>query len=294
MQGKLILVGASGAIGTATLEVARRDGLDVLPTYRTRVLPGGVCFTLETDSLDVLNIEAGDALIVFAAFSDQEWVRANPLQAYALNVTATARLAREARRKKARFIFLSSEAVFGESQDAGWTEASLPCPVTEYGRQKYEMEKILQAISGTCIVRTGWNVSLRLADRCVVRNTYEALLGKSARLAKDNVLSLTDVNDTATLLIWVAMERAAGIIHAVSGVPTTRTAMADEIIRNSAKRRNMGYVETRFADLTFNEPKTPCAWLTTTHDVFRRISAFILPPEIISRKVRMLDAELGE
>lgn len=294
MKGKLILVGASGAIGAATLEVARRNGLNVLPTYQTRVLPEGVCFKLEADSPDLLNIEAGDVLIVFAAFSDQEWVRSHPLQAYALNVTATARLAREARRKKARFIFLSSEAVFGESQDAGWTEASPPCPVTEYGRQKYEMERILQAMSGTCIVRTGWNVSLRLADRCVVRSTYEALLGKSARLAKDNVFSLTDVNDTATLLIQVAMERATGIIHAVSGVPTTRTAMADEIIRNSVKRRDMGYEETQFADLAFKEPKTACAWLTVTHDVFRRIPAFILPPEIIARKVRMLDAELGE
>lgn len=283
------MIGASGTIGNATFEAARKKKLNVLPTYRTRVMRGGLHFRLESDSHDVLNMKAGDAVIILAAFSDQEWIRTHPHQARTLNVDATARLAREATRRKVQVIFLSSEAVFGESCNAGWAETSLPCPATEYGRQKCEMETYLQSLDGTCIVRTGWNVSLRLGDRCVVRSTYEMLLNKSARLASDNVFSLTDVMDTATLLVYVAQERITGIVHAVSGVPTTRTAMANEIIRTSVKGKEMRYEEIQFADLKFGEPRPACAWLTTTHEALRKVPKFSLPEEIIAKKVSVLD-----
>ena len=293
MAGKLILVGASGAIGAATLETALQLGLNVIPTYHSRPLPGGVRFKLETDSLDQFNIRPDDALVIFAAYSDQEWVRTHPLEARHLNITATSRLAHEAIRRKALVIFLSSEAVFGLSKDTGWTETSEPCPTTEYGRQKHEMEQILQSFGGNCIVRTGWNVSSRPSDKCVVRSTYESLLDGSARLAQDNVFSLTDVSDTARLLMQVVINRLTGIVHAASGIPTSRTAMADEIVANSAKRQHMRYERIQFSALALKEPKPACSWLKTTHEAYRGVPAFSLPPEIVAKKVNILDAALA-
>ncbi len=289
MKGKLVLIGASGTIGAATLAAARTAGLDVVPTFQSREIPGGVRFRLETDSLDLLGIAANDVLVVFAAHSDQEWVRTHAEEARALNVAATTRLAEEARRRKALVVFLSSEAVFGENHDTGWTETSPPCPGTEYGRQKFEMEQVLLSLGSACIVRTGWNVSSRATDRCVVRNTYESLLAGSARIAADNVFSLTDADDTARLLLQVAAERATGIVHAVSGVPVSRTAMADEIIRTSVKGKNMRYERIRFADLNFKEPKPASAWLQATGAINRRIPAFAPPLDVIARKVKFLD-----
>lgn len=292
MKGKIVLVGASGMMGSATLDVARRLDLDVVPTYHTRMFEGGICFKLETDAPECLNIKADDVVIIFAAFSDQEWVRTHPLQARGLNVIATARLANEARKKKAHLIFLSSEAVFGKSQAAGWTEASSPCPSTEYGRQKYEVEKMLQTIGGACIVRTGWNVSFRFQDRCVVQSTYENLLRGSARLAEDNCFSLTAANDTARVLVHVAVERISGVVHAVSGTPITRVALADEIIKNSIKGREMNYEKIRFSNLVFKEAKPACSWLLPTRETCCCVPKFLLPAEIIAKKVRVLDTAL--
>ena len=234
MTGKLILVGASGAMGVATHSVAHQRGFNVLPTYRSRPIAQGVRFNLEVDSAEILEIKAEDTLILLAASSDQAWVRANPREARAVNVDATARLAREAIRRDAWVIFISSEAVFGHANPGGWTENGQPCPATEYGRQKREIEVILQEMGGATIVRTGWNVSGRLTDKCVVKNTYESLLKGTARLADDNVFSLTDVCDTARLLVQLVPERHIGVVHSVSGVPITRTQLADEIIRSSA------------------------------------------------------------
>jgi len=290
MKGKLILVGASGAIGDATLKAAEKMGLNVLPTYQSREMSGGVRFNIETDSPEVLNIGVDDVLILFAAYSDQEWIRAHPFKARNLNVIATSRFAENAIRMKALVVFLSSEAVFGKNLETGWTEGSQPCPTTEYGRQKFEMEQILQSLGGACIVRTGWNVSCRLADRCVVRNTYESLLAGSARLAEDNVFSITDVNDTARLLIEVVASRVNGIVHAVSGVPVTRTELADEIIKNSVSHAGMGYEKVLFKDLNFNEPKPACSWLATNHEIHRRLPEFSAPSEVVARKVRFLDS----
>lgn len=290
MKGKLILVGASGAIGDATLKAAQKSGLTVLPTYETRTILGGVRFNIERDAPDMLNIGGNDVLILFAAHSDQEWVRTHPVEARKLNVFASARLAEAANQARALVVFISSEAVFGRSLETGWTERSEPCPTTEYGRQKLEMEKILQSLGGACVVRTGWNVSYRLADRCVVRSTYESLRDGSARLAEDNIFSISDVNDTARLLIEVVVTRASGIVHAVSGIPVTRTGLAEEIIRNCANPKGLGYKKIRFKDLNFSEPKPARSWLSTSHEIHRRLPPFASPPEVIAKKVRFLDA----
>ncbi len=42
-------------------------------------MTGGVCFKLETDSPELLNIGADDVIVIVAAFSEQEWVQTHPL-----------------------------------------------------------------------------------------------------------------------------------------------------------------------------------------------------------------------
>jgi dTDP-4-dehydrorhamnose reductase len=289
MIGRLILVGASGTIGAATLECAYSHRIKVVPTFHSRPISGGVLFQLETDTLDSLAIQYDDSLIIFAAYSDQEWIRKNPDQARKLNIDATARISREAYRAGAWIVFLSSEAVFGENLDGGWSESDLPCPVTEYGRQKREMELILEEQGNASIVRTGWNVSDRLTDRCIIKNTYQSLLSGDARLAEDNLLSLTHVRDTAELLVNVATERINGYVHSVSGIPITRTALADEIIKNSSHGKDMRYERIKFAQLQLSEPKPARAWLRSSAKVCRRTAFFETPQKIIANKIRALE-----
>lgn len=289
MTARLILIGASGALGAVTLGAARKAGLALIATYGSRSFPGGQPFRAETDTLGRLGIGADDVVILFAAHSDQAWVRSHPEEARALNVAATVRLADEARRAGARMLFLSSEAVFGADRADGWPESAQPCPSTEYGRQKAEAERALLALGNACIVRTGWNVTPRAEDRCVVRSTYESLLDGSARLAEDNLFSLTDAEDTARLLVEAAARRATGIVHAVSGVPTARTALADEIMRASSKGRHMSYRRIRYSDLSFDEPRPACAWLAATDRGLHPAEGFALPPAVVARKVGILE-----
>lgn len=289
MAGRLVLIGASGALGGATLDAAREAGLPVVATYGSRPIAGGVRFGAESDALARLGVARGDTVILFAAHSDQEWVRTHAAQARALNVAATVRLASEARGAGARFVFLSSEAVFGKERSEGWPESAPPCPATEYGRQKAEAERALLDMDHACVVRTGWNVTARIADRCVVRSTYESLLAGTARLAQDNVFSLTDATDTARLLLAVCDRGAAGIVHAVSGRPVSRTALADETIRLSKKGSRMRYERIHFADLRLAEPKPASAWLAATRDHHLRAPGFLPPEAVIARKVALLD-----
>jgi dTDP-4-dehydrorhamnose reductase len=294
MAARLILIGASGALGAVTLAAARRSGLATIATYGSRPFEGGVRFRAEADSLARLGVTAGDTVILFAAYSDQEWVRTHADEARFLNVAATIRLAEEARGAGARFIFLSSEAVFGADRTDGWPEGAAPCPTTEYGRQKAEAEKMLLAFDNICIVRTGWNVTDRMMDRCVLRSTYQELLSGSARLAQDNVISLTFAGDTAQCLVRVSVQNVIGVVHAVSGIPISRTDMADEIMRASRGGCKMHYQTTLHRDLMFLEPRVGCAWLTATRNCALGIDCFLPPQEVIRRKVALLDeAYLG-
>lgn len=289
MTDKLVLIGASGALGDMTLQTARRKGIAAIATYESRRFTGGVRFRAENDSLVDIGVKSGDTVILFAAKSSQDWVRRNPDEARALNVTATIRLANEAYRLGANFIFISSEAVFGQDCSHGWAEDADLCPVTEYGRQKAEAESILRELDNVCIVRTGWNVTDRMSGQCVIQNTYEKLLDGSARLAHDNRISLTYAGDTAQCLLRLACEKFVGVFHAVSGMSITRTAMADDIIEASKMKSNMHYERIRFADLALSEPKPAQAWLTSTRNSWFGIDWFLSPQDLIRRKVAQLD-----
>ena len=251
----------------------------------------GVPFSIETDSLESLGVGEQDSVIIFAANSDSEWVRANATAAREINITATTRLAVQALRLRAHLVFMSSEAVFGSSRQIGWTEECKPSPCTEYGRQKYEMEEILTDLGGSCIVRTGWNVSARPADRCVVKAIYTSLLKGGARLASDNIFSLTDVSDTARLLLKVVQQRAVGTVHSVSGFPVSRTIVADEIIQVSKMIKDARYEKIRHSDIYFKEPKPASAWLAASGAINSLVPIFATPKEIVSKKVAILEGE---
>lgn len=290
-QKRIIIIGASGLLGTALLDLMRRRGTPVIALFASHSIPFGVSFNALTQELcEVLpNLNSNDYVVFLAAYSNQAWVRNNPNVSRALNVTATLRIAKEVTSVGASFMFLSSEAVFGHDSENGWAEDTPLSPLTEYGRQKAEAERMVISLPRSCIVRTGWNVGWGKDYRCVVSDTYKRLLMPGAQMAFDNFFTLTDVLDTARSIAAISESGAQGIYHVASQPPICRSELANIIMDTSVRGSSMQYDIIDFKKLDFQEPRAAKAWLRVGSKSAIFAKSFRAPHDVIRAKVRLLD-----
>lgn len=132
------ITGASGFIGSHLVAALLRMGhqVRVLVHRSERQFPEGVA-VVRGSLLDLSSIEKfvhpGDVVINMA------YLGADPRA----NIQATANLAAVCRDRVARFLHVSTAAVFGSASDVVVDETTRPRPSGEYQTVKYEAERIL-------------------------------------------------------------------------------------------------------------------------------------------------------
>ena len=192
---RLIIIGASGLIGSELYSLARNAGRKVIGTYNAVKKDGLAHYDILSRSLRsvVPDLGFGDVVYLLAAYSNPSWIYENQAVSREVNVTCTKRIIDEVIESGAHLIFMSSVEVF-DGKDGNYNEKSVPHPLNLYGKMKLEIEEYLSKAEGkSCIVRTGWNVGWNLRHRCVLSLTYETLMQPGAKMAKDNTFSISDV-----------------------------------------------------------------------------------------------------
>jgi dTDP-4-dehydrorhamnose reductase len=271
-MGRIIVIGASGMIGTELLRQACHSGCEIVGTYATRPADGLWHFDLTKHGLlDVVpDLGPNDTVLMLSAIIDQAWVEEHPDEAYCVNAEGAMLCAAVAAKRQAHFVFMSSEAVLWK-----WK--------TAYGAQKVLVENYVSEFgSNWCIVRTGSVVGWRPQDRrCTISKTYDALLVVGAKMAPDNFFTITDVEDVACGLLRVAERGICGDVNLAANPPMSRTQLADEIMAASAFRQQMGYEQA-----TRPQPH----WLY--NESARALGcSFALPGTTVKRKVALLDSQ---
>jgi dTDP-4-dehydrorhamnose reductase len=290
--GRFIVIGASGLIGDALVRTARGAGREVIGTYTSRPRDGLIAFDMTRQSLrDVVrDLNETDAVFVLAAQIDPNWVLDHPDEARRLNVEATQACLDDALASGAHAIFMSSEAVFGTDREGGYEEAATPNPGTLYGRLKYEVEQHLARQHGRwCVVRTGWTVGWEKEFRCPVASTYDALLGPQAKMAHDNLLTITDVADVAAGLVKVAASGRTNIVHIASNPPVLRTRLAELVAASSRQGGRMKFATVPFSAIPYREPRAAKVWLRSDDAVRTLGLRFAAAEDVIRRKVALID-----
>lgn len=167
-----LIIGASGLVGGALL---RKLGQAGIGTYRTRPAKGLRALDAgDRSATRSLLAEIGPSLVYFpAAQPNVDWCEAHPAEARVLNVTPALIAIEETARIGAHLVFFSSDYVFDGSRGP-YAESDPPSPLSEYGREKVELEQRVLAAGGT-VVRTttvfgletppGKNFVLRLVHR---------------------------------------------------------------------------------------------------------------------------------
>ena len=301
--GKIILVGGSGFIGYHLLKYGESNYFNMLPLFNSKSLPNALKFNMLTDDLGetIGGINDSDVVILLAAYSDQSWISHNIKESRELNVIATIKLISTIKKTGAFLIYLSSEAVFGINTKMGWIENDETSPISEYGKQKLEVENYINEIKFGAIVRTGWVIGWEYSNRCPIVQTYNILLNKEPKIAKDNFLTFTDVNDLVKAIFRLIEIRVNKTFHFVSNSKISRVTIADTILSTSKNIKLNTYQLVLFNSFFTNEKRCGGSWLKpsdlslslcadfSTDRKFkplRTCTSYTLPPQLSTNTLR--------
>lgn len=136
---RLLIVGASGYIGSLLLESAK-VACDAYGTS-SRYVTGLPSLRLERpNDFDYSLIQPADVVLLSAAISAPDICAREHDRAWAVNVTGTSEFIAKVMTRGGRVVFFSSDTVYGERGDA-FDETAKSNPAGEYAEMKAEVEK---------------------------------------------------------------------------------------------------------------------------------------------------------
>ena len=119
-----------------------------------------------------------------------------------------------------RLVHISTDYVF-DGKSGPYSEDDQVNPISEYGRQKYDSEKLVLANSDNLVVRTslvyGYGIGLSLNFHDFVKNSL--LEEKTIKIVNDQIGNPTLSNDLADA-IWLLLKNNSSGIYNVSGSET--------------------------------------------------------------------------
>jgi dTDP-4-dehydrorhamnose reductase len=197
--------------------------------YRTRIydLPD---FDL-TDAEQVKTaLDAGEAVINCAAFTNVDGAETETQRAFQVNAEAVGQLGRLARASGSWVLHISTDFVFDGQLDRPYVETDDPKPLSVYGQSKLAGERALE--SSACdhaIVRVQWtyghhgvNFVKKLLDRA---RQHGAL-----KVVDDQVGSPTATVEVARALAVLVDQRTTGLYHCASHGYVSRFDMAKFVV----------------------------------------------------------------
>jgi len=220
---RVLLVGVDSMIGGAVADELLRHGHEVLTTSRRRASPRHLYLDLADDVSRWPLPSNLHCACVFAGVTALNDCERDPQGSRQVNVVATLTLFRRLAQAGVRVVYPSSNLVF-DGRSARITELDVPCPRTEYGRQKTEVEQgIVGLPRGAAVVRLTKVLPMRFG---LFADWAEKLrLGEPVHPFQDLWFAPLTLRRTAEVFLAVCTSGCSGVLH-VSGGPTISYADA--------------------------------------------------------------------
>ncbi len=209
---KLLLLGATGLLGSALDEAARERGHPVIAVARSG--PVAVDIRDEAALIDLLRTHRPDWIINAAAEVSVEACARDPAGAWMINTRPAAIVAAHARESGARLIHVSTDHFFRGEGEARHDEAAPVVLLNDYARSKYAAEALALTDPGALVLRT---------NMVGVRSRNGGSFGEWARrlietdgegvLFGDQYVSMLDVWSLAEALLDLAATPATGVLN---------------------------------------------------------------------------------
>jgi dTDP-4-dehydrorhamnose reductase len=248
----ILLLGANGQVGWELLRSLRPLG-QLVATVRSAsnhpALHGCRVVDLsDHQGLRKLLSEVQPKLIVnAAAYTAVDKAETETALATAVNGTAPAILAEEARRLGAALVHYSTDYVFNGSGQSPWSEEDPPDPINHYGRSKLAGEEAIRASGAVhLILRTSWvygshghnfvKTMLRLgAERQELKVVDDQVGAPTSAHVVADVTGQILAQGRGDLVGLLA--RQGGIVHVCCESETSWHGLAEEIFRRARALR---------------------------------------------------------
>lgn len=262
---RFLVVGASGFIGSHLLGLIRSRDYRVVGTQSAQRSPNLTKFRLGEDGiLDCLDssfMKTEDPLVAVhcATYGTLDRCRVDREASWRVNVQATQQAMRSLDGAGFRQVFLSTSFVF-DGATGCYSEEDQCAPISDYGRQKLEMERWIQQNLVDCLV-------LRL-DKVFGSDPKEAhLLSEWWRLAlgghpivciKGQFLSPTLVDDVARGILCACEHRLSGLYHLAGCEHFHRDDLARQFLKTVGKRVDVLEATHEELGLADRRPERSC------------------------------------
>ncbi len=259
---RFLVTGSNGLVGSRVCALLERQGHEVVGVGRGPRRSGGayryveVDLTREPDVAAALASAAPEVVIHPASMTEVDACEKDPEAAFAANVTATAAVARGARKAGAHLVHVSTDYVF--DGDAGpYDEDAPPNPRGVYAVTKHMGEQAARTfVPGCAIARTavvyGWPAAGRPNFGAWLVGALEK--GQPVKLFEDQVVSPSFADSVAAMLVELGERRLGGVWNTCGGTVIDRVGFGRalcEVFGFDAKL----ITPTRMADLKLASPR---------------------------------------
>lgn len=216
----ILVTGASGLLGGRLASLLASGGLTVVAARHhapaPRALPSVPLDLMSQPSLTAaLDRVRPQGVLHCAAQADPDRCQREPALAQALNVDASARLARECRRRGLRLVALSTDLVFPGDR-AHWRETDAPRPLLVYAQTKLEGERaVLNEAPEAAVARVALVCGRGFGLRGTASETiaWRLRTGQPVHLFTDQYRTPVDPDSVAQAVGVLLRGAASGVFH---------------------------------------------------------------------------------
>ena len=232
---KLLIVGASGLVGSALYNEAKKRGHTVLGTYLKHPSEG-------LQKLDYGNAKEVDKIIESflpevilcpAGNPNVDWAEENPQEAWKANVASLNVLFEAASKKEIPLAFFSTDYIFN-GKEGPYSEEARPSPLNVYGTYKLVSELMLKTFlpDRHFIFRTTYVFGQESLGKNYVYTVVKTLSSqKELRVPSDMFATPTYSKDIARFVLATIEKNAFGTFNIAGDLWTSRLEFAKAIAR---------------------------------------------------------------
>jgi dTDP-4-dehydrorhamnose reductase len=208
---KVVVTGAAGLVGRATVATFAAKGADVIGLTRDELDIGDESAVRQT-----LDAQSPDLIVNCAAWTDVDGCESDKDRALRANALGPELLALACRRFGALLITISTDYVFDGNKEGFYTQRDQPNPESVYGMSKLEGEQRAQkAWARTIIVRSGY-IFGEAGSNFLSTFIDSARAGSQLKAIDDSFGTPTYAPHLAERMYELAKVDLPGIYHAVN------------------------------------------------------------------------------
>ncbi len=234
---KIIVIGASGFVGSHILSHVRGQGHAAVGTWCNSKRDGLLRFDMLNDSIETavgksfLKSEGGASGVICSAISKIDRCFSEKELSHKVNVEHTIRLLEEMTQLGIRPVFLSTDNVFDGSR-GGYSEEDTPNPVNEYGRQKSVVERyVLENVPKALVLRLSKIVGSDPREQHMFSDWYQSVRqGRMILCIREQTFSPTCAGDVARGTLEGIRRNLTGLYHLVNPEVYSREELARDFL----------------------------------------------------------------